>query len=214
MERDQAPGNDVLGVTPPRSVIAAFDFDVTMTTRDAFVPFLYRAFGKRKVRLACIKLAPEAIKVVFGITSRDRFKERIIRELFFGESVDRLREVGRVHALEILGWIRPTARDRVEWHRRQKHRLVMVSASLGLYLEHVVTELGFDDLLCTNPSINHLVFDGGLVGRNCRGPEKVARLQALLGNISAYELYAYGDSAGDSEMLEVANHPNYRVFEH
>ncbi len=195
-----------------KPIVAAFDFDVTLTTRDTFLPFLNRAFGRTRVQLAFMKLAPEAIKVILGLSDRDRFKEEIVRALFLGESVERLRMEGRNHAAEIIGWIRPKARARIEWHRNQGHRLVMVSASLGLYLQPVSDALGFDDLLCTNPSTNHLVFDGGLQGGNCRGAEKVARLQALLGDLTAVELHAYGDSQGDREMLEIANHPNFRLF--
>lgn len=89
----------------------------------------------------------------------------------------------------------------------------MVSASLDLYLEPTAAALGFDDLLCTSPSANHLVFDGGLAGKNCRGPEKVSRLRNLLGNLADFEIYAYGDSAGDRELLEKADHAYFRVFE-
>ena len=196
-----------------RKVVAAFDFDVTITTRDTFVPFLNRAFGRERVRMAFLRLAPEAAKVVVGLSDRDRFKDRLVRALFLGDSVLRLREAGREHAHEILHWVRPAARQKIDWHKARGDRLVMVSASLDLYLEPVAAALGFDDLLCTSPSVGHMVFDGGLVGKNCRGPEKVTRLRRLLGHPSEYELHAYGDSAGDREMLDVADHPNYRVFE-
>lgn len=195
-------------------VIAAFDFDGTITTRDAFVPFLERAFGRKRVRSIFLQLAPEAVKVTFRLSNRDIFKECLIRSLFLGESVDRLREVGRLHATEILSWVRPAARQRIDWHKNRGDRLVMVSASLNLYLEPVAQELGFDSLLCTRPSVNHLIFDGGLVGRNSRGPEKVHLLSGLFGNLEKYDLYAYGDTVGDREMLAVANHPFFRAFEH
>jgi phosphatidylglycerophosphatase C len=193
--------------------VAAFDFDVTITTKDTFVPFLERAFGHKRMRSLFLQLSPEALKVVLGLSSRDVFKERIIRSLFSGESVDRLREIGRLHATEILNLVRPAARRRIEWHKSRGDRLVMVSASLSLYLEPVAQVLGFDDLLCTRPSVNQRIFDGGIVGKNCRGPEKVQLLSGLLGNLAKYNLYAYGDSVGDREMLEVANHAYFRAFE-
>lgn len=196
-----------------RPIVAAFDFDVTMTTRDTFLPFLNRAFGRARVSSAFLRLVPEACKIVVGFSDRDKFKELLVSELFSGECVARLREEGRRHAAEILEWIRPAARAKAEWHKTQGHRLVMVSASLDLYLEPVCRELGFDDLLCTRPSVNHLVFDGRLKGYNCRGPEKVRQLIGLLGDLSECELHAYGDSAGDREMLSAADHPNLRVFE-
>ena len=196
-----------------RSIVAAFDFDGTITTRDTFVPFLLSAFGRRRVSATFAGLAWEMLCVVLGISSRDRLKEKIVTRLFTGKSVLRVKTVGEDHAQRVQSWIRPAASRRISWHKERGHRLVMVSASLDLYLEDVAGALGFDDLLCTRPSVKQQVFDGFLTGGNCRGPEKVRRLQALLGNLKDYELYAYGDSDGDREMLAAADHAYLRAFE-
>ena len=196
-----------------RPVVAAFDFDVTITTRDTFVPFLYRAFGRHKVRAAFFRLAPEAAKVLLGFSTRDVFKARLIHALFAGESSERLHAVGFEHAGEILNWVRPEALKRIAWHKERGDRLIMVSASLDIYLKPVAKALGFDDLLCTQPSQIDDRFDGGMIGNNCRCAEKVNRLQALLGNLSLCDIHAYGDSEGDKEMLQIALYPHFRVFE-
>ncbi|AFL74822.1 HAD-IB family hydrolase [Thiocystis violascens] len=196
-----------------KPVVAAFDFDGTITTRDTFVPFLALAFGRVRVGLAFASLAGEALKVVLKRSDRDRFKARIIGRLFPGHSVPSLRRVGDAHARAVEALFRPAALERIAWHRSQGHRLVMVSASLDLYLEPVAARLGFDDLLCTRPAGDPLLFDGGMDGANCRGAEKVRRLEGLLGDLTQYELHAYGDSAGDREMLEVADVAYYRPFE-
>lgn len=195
-----------------RPCVAAFDFDVTITSRDTFVPFLKLAFGSARLRCAFIALAFEAAKVVLGMSDRDRFKALLIRKLFLGQSTERLQQAGELHARQVMKWVRPAALARIAWHRQRGDRLVMVSASLDLYLEPVARLLGFDDLLCTRESRADLLFDGAMQGRNCRGPEKVARLQALLGPLGNFDVYAYGDSDGDKEMLQVANHPFYRAF--
>jgi phosphatidylglycerophosphatase C len=196
-----------------RKIVAAFDFDVTITTKDTFVPFLISAFGKWSTYRSFTKLAFDGILVLARISSRDRFKEKIVKELFMGESVDRLAELGRTHAKNIRQLVRPLAEQRIAWHKGQGHRLVLVSASLDLYLEPIASELGFDDLLCTRLSHVHGVFDGNLVGKNCRGAEKILKLKRLLGDLSIVELHAYGDSVGDKEMLGAADHPYWRAFE-
>ena len=87
------------------------------------------------------------------------------------------------------------------------HEVVIVSASLDVYLDEVARSLGVAHLLCTG-----LVADergrctGHLRGANCRGAEKVARLRALFGDDDV-ELWAYGNSRGDDEMLALAHHP-------
>jgi len=195
-----------------KPVVAAFDFDGTITTKDTFVPFLQLAFGKLPVLLAFTGLAFEGMKVLTGISSRDRFKEKIVARLFSGEPVQRLKQVGVMHAKAVEAWFRPAALERIRWHKQQGHRLVMVSASLDIYLEDVAQRLGFDDLLCTKPSATQSAFDGGLVGANCRCAEKVRLLETLIGPLSEVVLYAYGDSDGDTEMLGVANYPHFKPF--
>jgi phosphatidylglycerophosphatase C len=50
-------------------------------------------------------------------------------------------------------------------------------------------------------------------GSNCRGAGKVERLRAWLdtrfGPGADVELWAYGDSAGDEELLALADHPTW-----
>jgi phosphatidylglycerophosphatase C len=81
---------------------------------------------------------------------------------------------------------------------------VLVSASPELYVAPIGRRLGFDAVLATRLEVGA---DGRLTGRllgaNCRGAEKVARLRQWRGDGLALA-YAYGDSAGDTEMLALA----------
>ncbi|MBK8320831.1 MAG: HAD-IB family hydrolase [Betaproteobacteria bacterium] len=200
-------------MTSPRMVVAAFDFDGTITTRDAFLPFLIKAFGRVRVYRVLFSLGWEGVKVKVGLSTRDQFKDLLVGKLFPNESLARLKNIGREHALDIRDWCRLGALERIQWHKQQGHRLVMVSASLDLYLQPIVDELGFDDLLCTALSVERGVCTGLLKGANCRAAEKVSRLRQLVGPIENIELYAYGDSDGDAQMLAVSDHPAYRPFE-
>lgn len=119
-------------------------------------------------------------------------------------------EAGARHAARIFsGWLRPDTVKRLEWHREQGHRVVLVSASLTPYLVPLGTRLGVDAVLCTQLEVGA---DGRLTGRldgpNCRGAEKVTRLETWLteSGLGGAELWAYGDSAGDRELLARADH--------
>jgi phosphatidylglycerophosphatase C len=50
-----------------------------------------------------------------------------------------------------------------------------------------------------------------LDGKNCRSNEKMCRLRKIYGETFDHEA-AYGDTAGDREMLAAARHGHYRVF--
>lgn len=195
-----------------KEVIAAFDFDCTITSKDTFLPYLIRAFGRFKVYTAFFSLAFPAILVLLKISNRDEFKELILKKLFTNVPIEYLDDIGKLHSEEIIKWCMPSALERVKWHSSQGHRLVLVSASLNLYLEHVYQKIGFNDLLCSEVEVINNKTTGSLIGKNCRAKNKVVRLENLLGNIDEYELYAYGDSAGDKQMLEIADHSFYRFF--
>jgi HAD superfamily hydrolase (TIGR01490 family) len=196
-----------------KEIVALFDFDGTITTKDTFVPFLYAAFGKRRVYKTFFRLAPQAFLVAIGLFSRDKFKECITKLLFRDQYVDIMRQIGSKYAKTLYRLYRPTALQRIEWHKSNGHRCIMVSASLDLYLRDVCNSLGFDDLICTILSNNNFVFDGTLKYGNCRRKEKVNQLKLILGDLNNYDIYGYGDTIGDYEMLNIANHSFYRPFE-
>ncbi len=102
--------------------------------------------------------------------------------------------------------MRPDMLERIERHRRQGHELVIVSASPELYVERLGRLLGVDAVIGTRLEVDEAgCLTGRLAGLNCRGPEKVARLRAWLGE-DATVAFAYGNSGGDRELLALARH--------
>jgi phosphatidylglycerophosphatase C len=208
---------DTAAVAAPRRVVAAFDFDGTVTDRDTLVPFLVRAFGRARVGATFAALAFTGLGWLLRVVTIDEFKVRVLRRLAAGEPAERLRALGPAYARGVAPWLRPAALQRIAWHRAQGHLLVLVSSTLELYLAHVGADLGFDHVLCSRLRIGRgddgvERFDGELDGADCTGGEKLRRLAALVGDLSAIELHAYGDSAGDAALLAVADHAHLRPF--
>lgn len=187
--------------------MAAFDVDGTLTRRDCVLPFLVRT---ARWRLPGVFLRrPRAAATALARRDRDALKALAclsLRGLDQG-TLERCGAAfaGRVHAQGL----RPDTSARLAAHRARGHLVVLVSASLGPYLDPLGALLGVDAVLCTRLELADGVCTGRLDGPNCRGPEKAARLRAWLAaeGLDPVELWAYGDSAGDDALLAMADHP-------
>lgn len=186
--------------------VAAFDFDGTMVSGDSLGPFLARLHGRHgAARL--IAAAGPGMLAAYRSAGRDGAKAVLLRRAMAGQPAARVAAEGAEYGLALASRLRPAMARRLEWHRRSGHRLVLVSASLAAYLEPFGRAVGLDLVIATRLEE---AADGRLTGRlfgaNVRGPEKAARLtEALSGE--EVELWAYGDSPGDREMLAMADHP-------
>ena len=187
--------------------IAAFDFDGTLIRGDSLLPFLYRVAGRRRLALAALRTAPALARIPLGGGHRDHAKEALIAATLRDLPVDEVALVGRQYADDLLRRVRPDRLARLQWHQRQGHGTVIVSASPAVYLEPLGEVLHVDAVLATRLADDGRGrLTGALLGANCRGPEKCARLATFLPEEGCV-LWAYGDSAGDREMLAAADRP-------
>jgi phosphatidylglycerophosphatase C len=194
---------------PAPSVVAAFDFDGTLTRGGSVWPFLVAIRGRRPVVTAGVVLAGRlALAAAFGGRFADEAKEALFRRTLAGLRADELAgpaaAFGRSHYRRHA---RADVRARLEWHRAQGHRLVIVSASPALYLAGVGQELGVDAVVATRLAVDgEGRLTGGYEGRNCRGQEKLDRVRAWIEETTGDSaikpvLWAYGNSDGDRRLL-------------
>lgn len=195
-----------------KPVVAAFDFDGTLTRRDTLLPFLLHALGAPAVMRHAFILSPTLAGYGLGMIRNDVAKERVFTQCLAGMQVDELQQKAAQFAEHKLpGLIRTEAIRRFDWHKKQGHRCVVVSASLEFYVQPWALRAGFDDVIASHLETREDGrITGNLLGENCFGIEKVRRLEALLGPRSGYTLYAYGDSRGDKELLSTADYAYYR----
>lgn len=196
--------------------VAAFDFDGTLTTRDSVVPFLERFVSRPRLAARVLARLGEAVPAVVG-RDRDRLRALATELVFAGRpAADVAAAAGEHGRLIAAAALRTDTVARLRWHIDHGHVVVLVSASYEDYLHVVAAELGVGHVLGTRLEVADGVCTGSLDGPNCRGPEKVRRLERWLAeqglDRGEIVLYAYGDSNGDREMLAWADHP-HRVNE-
>jgi phosphatidylglycerophosphatase C len=193
-------------------IVAAFDFDKTISTRDNVVPFLRAVVGRTRLTRALLAISPHVARAALNDERRDAAKVALVRRTLTGCDAARIAGVAAEFADDVARHLRPDVVERVAWHRNQGHELVIVSASFTSYLDPIAARLGFAAVLATELAVGD---DGRLTGElvrpNVRGAEKVRRFDEWLGATASDAaptfVWAYGDSSGDRELLARADQP-------
>ncbi|QQL50105.1 HAD family hydrolase [Mucilaginibacter ginkgonis] len=191
-------------------VIAAFDFDGTLTTRDTLFHFIIFAFGRRKLFRALAVLSPVLILHKIKLVSNHKAKERLFGHLFAGMSVNEYRDLCRNYAAEVDKILDKAVMDKLLIHQQQGDTTVVISASIEDWIKPWANNSGIDEVLATQVEVANGTITGKFKSQNCYGQEKVNRLLNAYPNRKDYQLYAYGDSVGDRELLALADFSFYR----
>jgi phosphatidylglycerophosphatase C len=134
-----APPPDVTG----RPGVAAFDFDGTLVSGDSLHQFLARLMGRVGFSKALARAAPAMLRG-YSRQGRDGSKAALLGQALAGFPAPCVADEGEVFGSVLTGRIRPKMAARLDWHDRQGHRRVLVSASLAVYLEPFGRLTGFD----------------------------------------------------------------------
>jgi phosphatidylglycerophosphatase C len=192
--------------------VAAFDFDGTLTYTDSFTAFLKFASGHGRIAGAFIT-QPTLLTDYVKTRDRGALKSRLLFKL-----------LGAISKHELEAWIslfvantghslfRPDAMTEWQAQDRPDRLRVIVTASPQMLVAPFGDLIGADRVIGTRLGFSA---DGRLLpdldGVNCRGEEKMCRLRAAFGDDLDLEA-AYGDTAGDREMIAAARHGYYQVF--
>lgn len=197
-----------------KKVIAAFDFDGTITTGDSLPHFFKAHSGVYKTIFEIAYRIPQFIACFFKLIPRRQVKESLISSFFKGMSIDDLRGEGEKFARGPLKkLLKQEALDKIDWHLKRGDRCILISANFDVYLDTFAKDHGFEGCLCSRVDFDDQgIVTGKIRGLNCWGIEKVNRLKELVGDRESYVLYAYGNATGDLELLKYADYAFYKKF--
>lgn len=193
------------------NVIAFFDFDGTVILGDSFYKFLfYKKNGSVAGKI--VRALPVLLQWKTGLIKNGKAKEKVFSLFFKGMEQQKFAKYCKEFADKILPAIlNDKAVTKMDWHRQQGHTIVIVSASIENYLQYFATSCQAK-LLGTRVEIIDDKLTGKFNGANCYGVEKVNRIKNVFDIATYDEIYVYGDSRGDREMLAIATHPFYKLF--
>jgi phosphatidylglycerophosphatase C len=204
----QSPEYEALGDRP----IVAFDFDGTLTTHDSFTAFLRWKAQPLGYALGLVRLLPHI--VAYGVhRDRGRLKAAAAAVFLRGMTQEALAKQAEAFAMRFAqSMLRPDAVQAWRNWRAQGAFVVIVTASPEITIAPFARGLGADALIGTRLALDAAGrVTGKLDGRNCRGPEKVARLKQAFGQDMRLAA-AYGDTSGDRDMIAIAETKGYRLF--
>lgn len=194
-----------------QQIVAYFDFDGTLTTKDTLIPFLIFVVGIFRFILNLPRLIPIVLQYWLRIITNEQAKQKTLTLLIKGKKKYRIEHLAKNFALTKLHkYIKPVVYSKLEWHREHGHKIIIVSANLGIYLRYWANFHKLDDVIATELEVDDSgCITGNLLTRNCYGKHKVSRIKTYLTDTNQFFCYsyAYGNSAGDYELLEYSNEP-------
>lgn len=188
--------------------IAVFDLDGTITRGDTFLPYL-RGWLRRHPRANWMWIAVTALwRHAFGGRDRGRLKSDLIRGLMAGAPRAEVAEWSREFVGSLDGeMLCPGALEAIKRHRHAGDRLVLLSASVDLYVPGIGARFGFDETICTGIAWRDGRLDGSLTTPNRRGGEKLRCVESLRTRFPGLAIAAYGNSGADLTHLRAVEHP-------
>jgi phosphatidylglycerophosphatase C len=190
--------------------LALFDFDGTITTTGTYPGFVRFAVPPLRKTAGAVILSPLIAGYRAGLVSDPTMCRVMSRLGFRGDDPARLRRLGEQYARDVLpDLIRPAALERIVWHKARGDRVVVVSASLDVYLEPWCRSIGVD-VICTQLEVRNGRCTGRYLRGDCCGEEKARRVRERYSLGEYATIYAYGDTKDDRPMLALAQKPFFR----
>lgn len=186
-----------------KSIIAVFDLDGTITSKDTYLEFIKFARGKVNYFLGLAVLSPLIIAYYLKILSNSKLKESFFSFHFKGKNSLVIKELGDKFAeYEIPKLTRKGANKVIEWHKRKNNDIIILSASADIWIKKWCDINNFK-LICSEFEVENDKFTGKLKGQNCYGKQKRFLLQSYLKNQTLKYSYGYGDNSADKFFLEL-----------
>ncbi len=188
--------------------IVVFDLDGTITQRDTYLPFLF-GFLLRKPWIAyrLIALPFAVLLYLLGKRSNTWLKTIFLKAFLKGMSEKDLAEWVEQFSEHIFQHgLRSGAIIELSNHINAGSCVLLVSASLDVYVKRLGEKLGVHATLCTEVEFDtNGRITGALKTQNCYGQEKISRIQSWLDDHGANAIeIAYSDHHSDIPLLNFA----------
>lgn len=190
---------------------AIFDVDYTIINGDSMFLMLFFAISKKPILILYTPIILVKVVLYFlKIIDVKSSKESIYLPLKYLTE----KELEEFYNKVLLKKINPEVMKRLNSHKEQGCRILLVSASPEVYLQYFKKNSSIDAIIGTKLEIIDGKYTNKINGENCKGIEKFNRIKEYLNEnnleIDFNNSFGYSDSLTDKPMLSLVKN-RYKI---
>lgn len=190
---------------------AIFDVDYTIINGDSMFLMLFFAISKKPILILYTPIILVKVVLYFlKIIDVKSSKESIYLPLKYLTE----KELEEFYNKVLLKKINPEVMKRLNSHKEQGCRILLVSASPEVYLQYFKKNSSIDAIIGTKLEIIDGKYTNKINGQNCKGIEKFNRIKEYLNEnnleIDFNNSFGYSDSLTDKPMLSLVKN-RYKI---
>ncbi|RZF55817.1 HAD-IB family hydrolase [Acinetobacter halotolerans] len=184
--------------------LALFDFDGTLYPKDSFTGFIFFTLPKHHIATRGIKILPWVLAYYLGFYPAHAMRPRLFQSMFKGIAADIPQRLAPTYAQKIIKELDQDLLQQLYLHQQRGDHVVLVSASVDLYLAPICEFLNIE-LICTQTEIKNGILSGNYNSKDCSCEQKKLRVMQEYNLDNYHQIYAYGNSHEDLEMFSLTD---------
>ncbi|WP_347456804.1 HAD family hydrolase [Acinetobacter thermotolerans] len=185
--------------------LALFDFDGTLYPHDSFTGFIFDVLKKRHIIKRGLKVLPWIMAYYLKVYPAHKMRPKLYCAMFNGCELKMIQPLAQHYTDKLLKELEPSLLKQLQQHQQLGHKIILVSATIDLYLEMIAQALNVE-LICSKVEIKNRKLTGKYLTPDCSCMQKKLKILEVV-NLADYEvIYAYGNSEEDLEILSLAQH--------
>lgn len=185
--------------------LALFDFDGTLYPHDSFTGFIFYALPKWHIIKRGIPVIPWISAYYLKLYPAHKMRPKLYKAMFKNVPNDDIQKLSRPYVKKMIERLDPNLLNQLRQHQQLNHDVALVSASIDLYLKECSEQLKIQ-LICSQVEIKNDVLTGRYTTLDCSLDQKKQRVLDHYAFNEYTQVYAYGNSHEDEEMLSLAQH--------
>lgn len=192
--------------------LAIFDVDYTITKRETLLEFYFFMMKKNPKLLKYLpKSIFSSIFYVFKIYDASKAKRTFIRFIDGIEENEMKKIVKEFYEKRLSKILYKDAIDTIKKMKIQGYKIYLISASAEFYLSEFYNIKEVDKVIGTRFMKENGLHRNQMLGENCKGEEKVKRLEEVLKreniDVDFENSYMFSDSLSDLPLFNLVGHP-------